>query len=163
MGFMDKIKSQATSLAEAGQTKLAGIQSKKQADALLLELGGLIFEQQMGRSASPADSRIAELVSQLQAFEAEHGLVAVTPATPPPGETGSYLPGATSTAPAGVPGSVPQPVAGVPQPVAGVPQPVAGVPQPVAGVPPADDGAPEVASGGGLPSGSYHSDESTDT
>ncbi len=148
MGFMDKIKSQATSLAEAGQTKLAGIQSKKQADALLLELGGLTFEQRTGRSASPADSRIAELISQLQAFEAEHGAIAVTPATPPPGETGSYLPTATSTAPAGAPGAVPQPVAGVPQPVAGVP--------------PADGGDPEVASGG-LPAGSYHSDEPTDT
>ena len=55
MGFMDKVKAQATVLAEkaqegakAGQAKLSEMQAKKHADALLLELGGIVYTQQVG-------------------------------------------------------------------------------------------------------------------
>ncbi len=48
MGLMDKVKAQATQLADkaqqagqAGQAKLADFQAKRNADALLLELGGM--------------------------------------------------------------------------------------------------------------------------
>ena len=58
MGFMDKVKAQATVLAEkaqegakAGQAKLSDMQAKKHADALLLELGGLVYSEQAGRGS----------------------------------------------------------------------------------------------------------------
>ena len=59
MGLMDKVKSQATQLAEkaqqagqAGQAKLAEIQAKKKADAMLLELGGIAYQEKTGRADS---------------------------------------------------------------------------------------------------------------
>ena len=88
MGFMDKVKAQATTLAEkaqegakAGQAKLSEMQAKKHADALLLELGGIVYTQQAGRAAADADTRAAEIVEQLRQFETEHGQVTVTPAS----------------------------------------------------------------------------------
>ncbi|HLI72852.1 MAG TPA: hypothetical protein VKU86_03155 [Acidimicrobiales bacterium] len=88
MGLMDKVKSQATQLADkaqqagqAGQAKLAEIQAKRKADALLLELGGLVYQQRTGRAGLGADTRIQELVDALGRHEAEHGPVTVTSAT----------------------------------------------------------------------------------
>ena len=50
MGLMDKVKAQATQLADkaqqagqAGQAKLADLQAKRKGDALLLELGGEVY------------------------------------------------------------------------------------------------------------------------
>jgi len=87
MGLMDKVKSQATQLAEkaqqagqAGQAKLAEVQAKRKGDALLLEFGGIAYTQQVGRADATAPARAAELVDQLRAFEAEHGPITVTSA-----------------------------------------------------------------------------------
>ncbi|HXQ59550.1 MAG TPA: hypothetical protein VN799_05610 [Acidimicrobiales bacterium] len=126
MGLMDKVKAQATQLADkaqqagqAGQAKLADIQAKRKGDALLLELGGEVYCQKVGRSDAQADTRIAGLVARLQAFEAEHGAVAVTSADapdagPPPtggvptsSMTGS-APAAPAPAPAASAGPLPQ-------------------------------------------------------
>ena len=111
MGFMDKVKSQASVLAEkaqegakAGQEKLSQLQTKRQSDALLLELGGLVYTKRAGRPEAGADSRAEEIVRQLQAFEVTNGLVAVTPAVAQPGSTGSYVPaGAGDPTGGGVP------------------------------------------------------------
>ena len=108
MGLMDKVKAQATQIAEkaqeagqAGQAKLADFQAKRSADALLLELGGIVYTQKAGRAAPGADARITELVGQVQAFEAEHGAVDVTVADAAPVDP--------ATAAGGVPtSSVPQ-------------------------------------------------------
>ena len=85
MGLMDKVKSQATQLADkaqhvqqTGQAKIAEIQAKRKADGLLLELGGLVYSERAGRPQPNAEVRVAELVAQLQAHEAEHGPVKVT-------------------------------------------------------------------------------------
>lgn len=90
MGLMDKVKAQATQLADkaqqagqAGQAKLADIQAKRKGDALFLELGGEVYCQKVGRSDGQADTRIAGLVARLQAFEAEHGSLSVTSADAP--------------------------------------------------------------------------------
>ncbi|HVC70875.1 MAG TPA: hypothetical protein VNC61_11535 [Acidimicrobiales bacterium] len=113
MGLMDKVKAQATQLADkaqqagqAGQAKLADIQAKRKGDALLLELGGELYNQKVGRADGQAESRIAGLVARLQAFEAEHGSVTVTSADAP--DTGAAPTG-------GVPSSS---VAGSPAPAA---------------------------------------------
>ena len=83
MGLMDKVKAQATQLADkaqqagqAGQAKLADIQAKRKGDALLLELGGEFYSQKVGRADGGAETRMAGLVARLQAFEAEHGSLA---------------------------------------------------------------------------------------
>ncbi|MHB8329888.1 MAG: hypothetical protein ACYDD6_09755 [Acidimicrobiales bacterium] len=85
MGLMDKVKNQATQLADkaqqagqAGQAKLADIQAKRKADGMLLELGGLSYIEKVGRSVTGGEARAAGLVEQLQAHEAEHGPIDVT-------------------------------------------------------------------------------------
>ena len=87
MGFMDKVKAQATVLAEkaqegakAGQAKISEMQAKKHADALLLELGGLTYAEQAGRAPAGASERVSTLVEELRQHEAEHGPVTVTTA-----------------------------------------------------------------------------------
>ena len=75
MGLMDKVKSQATQLAEkaqqagqAGQAKLVEVQAKRKGDALLLELGGITYTQRVGRAAAPGgEARATELVGLIQA------------------------------------------------------------------------------------------------
>ncbi|HUD17174.1 MAG TPA: hypothetical protein VMQ59_07915 [Acidimicrobiales bacterium] len=91
MGLMDKVKAQATQLADkaqqagqAGQAKLADLQAKRKGDALLLELGGEFYSQKVGRADAGAETRIAGLVARLQAYEAEHGTLAVTSADAAP-------------------------------------------------------------------------------
>ncbi|HTT86306.1 MAG TPA: hypothetical protein VMF60_02965 [Acidimicrobiales bacterium] len=121
MGLMDKVKSQATQLAEkaqqagqAGQAKLAEVQAKRKADALLLELGGIAYQQRVGRADAGAEKRATELVGLLQAHEGEHGPVVVTSADGTLAEAGGVVdPGASAPAPAGTPptasaGPIPQ-------------------------------------------------------
>jgi len=114
MGLMDKVKAQASQLADkaqqagqAGQAKLADLQAKRKADALLLELGGEVYGQKVGRADAGAETRIAGLVARLQAFEAEHGSVGVTPADG--GDAGAGPDSSASpTPPAGSTGTIPQ-------------------------------------------------------
>jgi len=141
MGFMDKVKAQATVLAEkaqegakAGQAKLSEIQAKKHADALLLELGGIVYTQQVGRASADADKRSSELVAELRQFESEHGQVTVTSATAPAptAPDGSLVPTPTGA------GDTPPPSA------------------PAATTVPGGGGMPQFS--GGIPTGSYSSD-----
>jgi hypothetical protein len=145
MGLMDKVKAQATQLADkaqqagqAGQAKLADLQAKRKGDALLLELGGEVYSQKVGRADGGVETRIAGLVARLQAYEAEHGALTVTSADAP--------------AEAGVPTS------GVP--TSGVP--TSGVP--TSGVPtassPAPAAPPPAASAGPIPQAQYGSGQS---
>jgi hypothetical protein len=108
MGLMDKVKAQATQLADkaqqagqAGQAKLADLQAKRKGDALLLELGGEVYSQKVGRSDNGADTRFAGLVARLQAFEAEHGTLGVTSADGTPDAGVGGVP--TSSTPAAAP------------------------------------------------------------
>ena len=140
MGFMDKVKAQATVLAEkaqegakAGQAKLSEMQAKKHADALLLELGGIVYTQQVGRAADNTDARAAELVAELRQFETEHGQVTVTSASAPTPPDGSFVPTATPA------GDTPPPVS-----------------TPAATTVPGGGGMPQFS--GGIPTGSYSSD-----
>ncbi|MHB1508876.1 MAG: hypothetical protein ACYCST_02100 [Acidimicrobiales bacterium] len=90
MGFMDKVKAQADVLAQkaqegakAGQDKLSALQAKRQADSMLEELGAIIYCQRAGRSGVPGEDRVAALIAQLQAYEAEHGPITPTAADAP--------------------------------------------------------------------------------
>jgi hypothetical protein len=120
MGLMDKVKSQATQLAEkaqqagqAGQAKIAELQAKKKADAILLELGGITYRQKAGGADATAGSRADQLVKLLQTHEAEHGPIVVTSADSAIAEsTGVVDPNATAPAPGAPPptssGPIPQ-------------------------------------------------------
>ena len=84
MGIMDKVKEQASQLADtakqaqqAGQAKVAEIQAKRRAEALLAELGGIVYAERAGRPLPDAELRTAQVVARLQAHEAEHGPVPV--------------------------------------------------------------------------------------
>jgi predicted PilT family ATPase len=121
MGLMDKVKSQATQLAEkaqqagqAGQAKLAEIQAKKKADAMLLELGGIAYQEKTGRADSSSGARAGELTELLKKHEAEHGPVTVTSANAAIAEAAGVVdPTATPPAPSSTPptssgGPIPQ-------------------------------------------------------
>jgi hypothetical protein len=118
---MDKVKAQATQLADkaqqagqAGQAKLADIQAKRKGDALLLELGGITYAQRMGRADAGADTRVTEIIGLVQAHEAEHGPISVTSASAAVAETtgvvdpAGTIPTPTSAPPAASAGPLPQ-------------------------------------------------------
>ena len=91
MGFMDKVKAQATVLADKaqtsvqqGQTKLAELQSGKQEDHLLRELGAYVFLSERNRIQPGSEAKVAEIMGQLDALEAAGTPVTVTPDAPPP-------------------------------------------------------------------------------
>ena len=133
MGLMDKVKAQATQLADkaqqagqAGQAKLAEVQSKRKSDALLLELGGITYTQRMGRPEAGADARATEIVGLVQAFEAEHGPVQVTSANAVVAEsTGVVDPGATIPTASTIPTATSAPAPAAPPPAAAGPIPKA--------------------------------------
>ncbi len=90
MGFMDKVKAQATVLADKaqtsvqqGQTKLAEMQSGKQADHLLRELGAYVFLSERNRIQPDSEVKVTELMGQLDALEAAGTPVTITPDAPP--------------------------------------------------------------------------------
>jgi len=80
MGLMDKVKAQATQIAEraqeagkVGQAKIEALQAKRKADSLLEELGRITFESHTGRGAPGDEGRVADIVEQLRQYEAEFG------------------------------------------------------------------------------------------
>ena len=139
MGFMDKVKAQATVLADKaqtgvqqGQVKLQEMQSGKQVDHVLRELGALVFLQERGRAQPDSAAQVAGLMGQLDAFEAAGTPVTATPE--PHAAVGSD--------------AVPQP--GTTPPAAPAPTAVVDpIPSPGSAVPPNGGAIPK--SGGGLP------------
>jgi len=95
MGLLDKAKQQATQLAQKGQQaaqkgqdKLQDAQAKKREDALLRDLGALVFAQRAGRGDGTTAGEIDRLVAELQEHESAHGDIdASGRAGSPPGET----------------------------------------------------------------------------
>jgi hypothetical protein len=82
MGLMDKVKAQATQIAEkaqeagkVGQAKLDALQSKRKADSLLEELGKITYEAHEGRGGPGDEARASDLIEQLRQYEAEYGLL----------------------------------------------------------------------------------------
>jgi hypothetical protein len=78
MGFMDKVRSQATQLAEkaqeglqTGKEKLDVLQERKRAQGLLQELGALVYRQHTSRAADGTAADIERLVGDLQKIEAD--------------------------------------------------------------------------------------------
>ena len=86
MGLMDKVKAQATVLADKaqtglqqGQTKIQEMQTGKQVDHLLRELGAYVFLSERNRTQPDSESKVAGIMSQLDTLEAAGMPVTITP------------------------------------------------------------------------------------
>ena len=107
MGFLDKAKAQAQSLAtkaqegvKTGQEKIEQVQASRKADAVMRDLGAQVFLEKTGRGSPETAAEIERLVAELRAHEAEHGPVETAPKaaqTPEPGAAAG--PGATAAEP----------------------------------------------------------------
>ncbi|HEX5288206.1 MAG TPA: hypothetical protein VFX25_05005 [Streptosporangiaceae bacterium] len=81
MGLMDKVKAQATVLAQKtqetareGKARLDQAQAARHADVMLRNLGALVYAEQTGRAAPDSAEQMARLVTQIQGHEAENGI-----------------------------------------------------------------------------------------
>jgi hypothetical protein len=107
MGLVDKVKAQASVLAEkaqvqtqAGQEKLSQLNARRQANAVLLELGGILWSEEAGRPVPGAAERKDVLFERLRSFEASYGPLPVPSADSPTGAIGGLL-GAAGAGPSG--------------------------------------------------------------
>jgi hypothetical protein len=163
MGLMDKVKAQATQLAQKTQetardskAKFDQAQGRRHGDAMLRNLGALVYAERTGRGTPESQEQVDKLVADISAFEAENGInLAAQSADQPVADS----PGAAPADPAGAPASrypsSPEPAADFgsapPSRYPAAPPPAAdfGAPpaaSPAAPPPAADFGAPPAAS-----------------
>jgi hypothetical protein len=102
MGLMDKVKAQATQLAQKtqeaaqeGKNKLDQAQATRRGDVLLRQLGAAVFAERTGRGTADTQSTIDQLVSAISAHERENGLNLTGATVPAPGSPADQ-PGSTS-------------------------------------------------------------------
>lgn len=81
MGLMDKVKAQATQLAQKtqetardGKAKFDQAQAHRRADALLRNLGALVYAERTGRGGADSQAQIDKLVADISAHEAQNGI-----------------------------------------------------------------------------------------
>jgi hypothetical protein len=113
MGLMDRVKAQATELAQQGKAKYDQVQATRRADAMLRNLGALVYQERTGRGVPDSQAQVDKLVADLSAHEAANGINLSPEPTDPPGSQGAGQPGAWQPG-AGQPGAW-QPGAGQPQ------------------------------------------------
>jgi hypothetical protein len=103
MGLMDKVKAQANQLgqktqdaAREGKARLDQAQANRRADALLRNLGALVYAERTNRGTPGTQDQITKLISDLQAHEAENG-ISLSPSgsttVPPQGGPSNGSPG----------------------------------------------------------------------
>jgi len=97
MGLMDRVKAQATQLAQQaqetareGRARLDQAQANKRADVLLRNLGVLVYAEQTSRGTPQSEEQIVALIGEISAHEAENGInLALQPTGwPAPGGSG---------------------------------------------------------------------------
>jgi len=81
MGLMDKVKAQATVLAEKAQetardskAKYDQAQAKRHGDVLLRNLGAVVYAERTGRGAPDSAAEADRLIADIRAHEAQNGL-----------------------------------------------------------------------------------------
>jgi hypothetical protein len=81
MGLMDKVKAQATQLAQKtqeaaqeGKAKIDQAQANRRGDALLRQLGAAVFAERTGRGTADSQAKIDQLINDISAHERENGL-----------------------------------------------------------------------------------------
>jgi hypothetical protein len=78
---MDKVKAQANVLAQKGQeaakegkARLDQAQANRQADAMLRNLGALIYAERTNRGAPDTEEMVSKLVGQISEHESHNGI-----------------------------------------------------------------------------------------
>ena len=81
MGLMDKMKAQATQIAQKtqetardGKVKFDQAQAKRRADAMLRNLGAAVYAERTGRAAADNQAQVDKLIADISAHEAENGI-----------------------------------------------------------------------------------------
>jgi len=77
MGLMDKVKAQASSLAQQanqGMAKLDNIPAQRRADALLRSLGVAVLAERTGRATGDTDAQITRILSDIAQHEQQHNV-----------------------------------------------------------------------------------------
>ncbi len=81
MGLMDKVKAQATQLAQKsqeaaaqGKARLDQVQANRRGDALLRDLGAVVYAERTGRGGTDSQAKIDKLIETISAHEKENGL-----------------------------------------------------------------------------------------
>jgi hypothetical protein len=107
MGLMDKVRAQANQLAQKtqeaaqeGKARLDQAQANRRGDALLRQLGALVFAERTGRGTPDSQAKIDQLISTISTHEQENGLNLGQATVPPPGSPGDQS-GSESGAPSG--------------------------------------------------------------
>lgn len=79
MGLMEKLREQATTVAEkaqeagrAGQARVSEMQSRRRADAMLRDVGVAVFRERT--AGVPSSAEVERLIGELRALEAETGI-----------------------------------------------------------------------------------------
>src|SRR5580658_4087976 len=110
MGLMDKVKAQATQIAQKtqevaqgavqeGKTKLDQVQGGNRANSLLRDLGAAVYAERTGRGGPDSKLKIDQLIAELQSHEAQNGINLQPgqsgPGVPPQGgpQSGPFPPG----------------------------------------------------------------------
>ena len=89
MGLMDRVRAQATQIAQQaqeaaqeGKARLDQAQASRRGDMLLRQLGALVFAERTGRGTADGEARIEQLISDISAYESENGLNLADPPQP---------------------------------------------------------------------------------
>jgi hypothetical protein len=93
MGLMDRVKAQASQLAQQamdatqeGKAKLDQVQAQRRGEAMLRQLGAAVFAERTGRGTPDSQAKIDQLVNAISAHEQANGLNLTTdPASSPGG------------------------------------------------------------------------------
>ena len=77
MGFLDKIKQQASEIADKaqdlgkkGQDRVEQVQGKAKANSLLRELGTVVYAERTGKASATTSAQISRVMSELGQLEA---------------------------------------------------------------------------------------------
>ncbi len=111
MGLMDKMKAQANQISQKaqetardGKVKFDQAQGKRRADAMLRNLGALVYAERTGRAAADSQAQIDKLIADISAHEAENG-ISLSPETADPHADGAAQQSGSTKGPAPLPAS----------------------------------------------------------
>jgi len=109
MGLMDKVKAQATVLAQKTQetardskVKFDQAQAKRRADTMLRNLGAAVYAERTGRATADTEAQIDKLVADISAHESQNG-ISLTPESADQPPAGASAGGTPEAGPAGFP------------------------------------------------------------
>lgn len=123
MGLMDKFKEQASQLAEKtqeaardGKVRFDQAQAMRRADAMLRNLGALVYAERTGRAAPDSQAQQERLITDISAHEAQNGInlapesggaatgsSEAAPGYPPPPGSTTFPPAGSATPPGAAP------------------------------------------------------------